>query len=131
MKHFTVLPILFLVVAGCAHKSSPSAPQGPAKGPVVEQYSFEGADRNADSVLSKQEIDDAFSAAFARLDKNKDSFLYGDEIPANFRQADHDKDSKISIYEYMNAVDDQYTAVKKKPSLYLTKDEAKSLAVPK
>lgn len=130
-NHLIVLTIV--LISGCVHKGSTGSQSSVAvnrnESAIKGRTDFDLADVNQDSVVSEQEYEDAFAAAFARLDKDGDRYLGGQEIPEAFKKADANTDSKLSIYEYMNAVGEQYRKIKKKNS-YLTRDEASSLSIP-
>ena len=89
-----------------------SAVYGQQQSPAGQQAIWDNADKNKDGFIDRIEFLEAMTDAFFFVDADKDGQLTLTEIRTaaetldakQFEDADRDKNGKLSIYEYENAL---------------------------
>lgn len=87
----------------------------PSGGGEIPQDQLVKLDMNKDGSVSKEEYNQAMTAAFKNLDKNSDNALTPEEVgtiltPEQFAAVDADKDGKISNEEMITQVTSDFDA---------------------
>src|SRR5215510_11962731 len=102
---------------------------------VSQQAIWDNADKNKDGFIDRIEFLQAVTDAFFFIDADKDGYLTLVEMRAvvgtldakQFEEADRDKNGKLDIYEYENALSQGFDAADTNADGKITMEEFKLL----
>ena len=108
---------------------------GQQQSPASQQAIWDNADKNKDGFIDRIEFLEAMTDAFFFADTDKDGYLTLEELRAvvvtldakQFEDADRDKNGKLDIYEYENALSQGFDMADTNADGKITMEEFKLL----
>jgi Ca2+-binding EF-hand superfamily protein len=112
-----------------------SAVYGQQQSPAGQQAIWDNADKNKDGFIDRIEFLEVMTDAFFFIDADKDGYLTLVEIrrivetmdPKQFEDANRDKNGKLDLYEYENALSKDFDTTDTNADGKITVEEFKLL----